>query len=59
MYFRYSAVTPDVPKALHPDEVIAHLREHVFYHAHNHAFYKARCAALEAHLAASENSSGA
>ncbi|MCY1233494.1 hypothetical protein D9M72_460390 [compost metagenome] len=52
MFFRYSAVTPDVPRALHPDEAIAHLREHVYYHAHNHAFYKARCAALEARLAA-------
>lgn len=54
MYFRYSKVTPQIPKALHPDEVIAHLREHLFYHAHNHAFYKARCKALESRLAALE-----
>lgn len=52
MYFRYSAVTPEVPKALNEDEALAHLREHLFFHAHNHAFYKARCADLEAHLAA-------
>lgn len=54
MYFRYSKVTPDMPKALHPDEVVAHLREHLFYHVHNHAFYKARCEALTRRLTALE-----
>lgn len=55
MYYRYSAVTPELPKALHADEAVAHLREHLFYHAHHHAYYKARCEALEARLAAYED----
>lgn len=52
--FRYSAVTPQLPKALNANEAVAHLREHVFYHAHQHAYWKARAKALEARLTASE-----
>jgi len=53
-YFRYSAVTPELPKALNTTEALAHVREYAFYYFHQAAFWKARAKALEARLAALE-----